>query len=103
MARYGQIRHMVEVNNKKGETRRTGNDMRPRNFDGETRQSILDKFIRGGRWRSRIVGTRKHEPNEFEPIEYGRTLTCSKRDSADVANIQVLCVENNNNKRAKAI
>ena len=77
----------------------------PRMFSGEVRQAALDLFIRGGSWCPGIIGRKKHRLNlsAGDRVEFDHILPHAKGGTSGEMNIQVLCSECNNAKRARAI
>lgn len=74
-----------------------------RHIPGEVRQAVLTEFLASGRWCPGVAGiTKRHKVSEAMRIEFDHILPHSVGGSNDYWNIQVLCSDCNQLKRATA-
>ncbi|SFE51798.1 HNH endonuclease [Nitrosomonas sp. Nm166] len=74
-----------------------------RHIPGEVRQAILTEFLTSGRWCSGVAGiTKRHKVSETMRIEFDHILPHSVGGSNGYWNIQILCSDCNQVKRATA-
>jgi hypothetical protein len=74
-----------------------------RHIPGEVRQAILTEFLASGRWCPGVAGiTKRHRVSESMRIEFDHILPHSVGGSNGYWNIQVLCSDCNQLKRATA-
>lgn len=74
-----------------------------RHIPGEIRQAVLTEFLGSGRWCPGVAGaTKRHRVSEGMRIEFDHILPHSLGGSNGYWNVQVLCSECNQLKRATA-
>lgn len=74
-----------------------------RHVPGEVRQSVLTEFLASGRWCPGVAGiTKRHKVSKAMRIEFDHILPHSVGGSNGYWNVQVLCSECNQLKRATA-
>lgn len=74
-----------------------------RHIPGEVRQAVLTEFLASGRWCPGVTGiTKRHKVSEAMRIEFDHILPHSVGGSNDYWNVQVLCSDCNQLKRATA-
>lgn len=74
-----------------------------RHIPGEVRQAVLTEFLASGRWCHGVAGvTKRHKLSEAMRIEFDHILPHSVGGSNGYWNVQVLCSECNQLKRATA-
>lgn len=74
-----------------------------RHIPGEVRQAVLTEFLASGRWCPGVAGvTKRHKVNEAMRIEFDHILPHSVGGSNGFWNVQVLCSDCNQLKRATA-
>lgn len=74
-----------------------------RHIPGEVRQAVLTEFLASGRWCPGVAGiTKRHKVNETMRIEFDHILPHSVGGSNGFWNVQVLCSDCNQLKRATA-
>lgn len=75
-----------------------------RHIPGDVRQSILSEFLASGRWCPGVAGmTKRHKVSEDIRIEFDHILPHSIGGSNSHWNVQVLCADCNQLKRATAL
>jgi hypothetical protein len=79
-----------------------GDPSHPRFFPGNVRQAALEDFERNGSICAGVDGQRKAHKLKSERIEFDHIAPHSRRGASSLSNIQVLCQECNNLKRATA-
>lgn len=74
-----------------------------RHIPGEVRQAVLTAFLASGRWCPGVAGiTKRHKLSEATRIEFDHILPHSIGGSNGYWNVQVLCADCNQLKRATA-
>lgn len=74
-----------------------------RHIPGEIRQAVLTEFLASGRWCPGVAGIiKRHKVNEAMRIEFDHILPHSAGGSNSFWNIQILCSDCNQLKRATA-
>jgi len=74
-----------------------------RHIPGDVRQAILSEFLSSGRWCPGVAGvTKRHKVSEAMRIEFDHILPHSVGGSNGYWNVQVLCSDCNQLKRATA-
>lgn len=74
-----------------------------RHIPGEIRQAVLSEFLASGRWCPGVAGiTKRHKVSEAMRIEFDHILPHSVGGSNGYWNVQVLCADCNQLKRATA-
>lgn len=74
-----------------------------RHIPGEVRQAVLSEFLASGRWCPGVAGiTNRHKVSEAMCIEFDHILPHSVGGSNNYWNVQVLCADCNQLKRATA-
>lgn len=74
-----------------------------RHIPGEVRQAVLSEFLASGRWCPGVAGiTKQHKVSEAMRIEFDHILPHSVGGSNSYWNVQVLCADCNQLKRATA-
>ena len=74
-----------------------------RHIPGDVRQAILSEFLAAGRWCPGVAGmTKRHKVSEAQRIEFDHILPHSVGGSNGYWNVQVLCSNCNQLKRATA-
>lgn len=74
-----------------------------RHIPGEVRQAVLTEFLASGRWCPGVAGiAKRHKVNEAMRIEFDHILPYSVAGSNGFWNVQVLCSDCNQLKRATA-
>ena len=78
-------------------------DSHTRHIPGEVRQAVLTEFLASGRWCPGVAGiTKRHKVDEAIRIEFDHILPYSVGGSNGYWNVQVLCSDCNQLKRATA-
>ncbi len=74
-----------------------------RHIPGEVRQAVLTEFLAAGRWCPGVSGlSKRHKLSDETRIEYDHILPHSIGGSNGYWNVQVLCADCNQKKRATA-
>jgi hypothetical protein len=74
-----------------------------RHIPGDVRQAVLSEFLASGRWCPGVAGmTKRHKVSEAMRIEFDHILPHSVGGSNSYRNVQVLCSDCNQLKRATA-
>lgn len=74
-----------------------------RHLPGDVRQAVLSEFLASGRWCPGVVGmTKRHKVSEAMRVEFDHILPHSVGGSNSYWNVQVLCSDCNQLKRATA-
>lgn len=74
-----------------------------RHIPGDVRQAVLSEFLASGRWCPGVVGmTKRHKVSEAMRVEFDHILPHSVGGSNSYWNVQVLCSDCNQLKRATA-
>ncbi len=74
-----------------------------RHIPGDVRQAVLSEFLASGRWCPGVAGmTKRHKVSEAMRIEFDHILPHSAGGSNGYRNVQVLCSDCNQLKRATA-
>jgi hypothetical protein len=74
-----------------------------RHIPGDVRQAVLSEFLASGRWCPGVAGiTKRHRISETMRIEFDHILPHSVGGSNSYWNVQVLCADCNQMKRATA-
>lgn len=77
--------------------------MHSRHIPGDVRQAVLSEFLASGRWCPGVVGmSKRHKVSEAMRIEFDHILPHSVGGSNGYWNVQILCSDCNQLKRATA-
>lgn len=74
----------------------------PRFFSGPDRQAALEHFERSGRVCSGTGSIKPHKLSTSDRVEFDHIIPYSRNGASSILNIQVLCVDCNRTKSAKA-